>query len=217
MPAALVASVVFELANRGFALFVTQFPTYQVLYGALAAIPVFLAWIYVSWVVILLGAELTHSLMTFRAGARDACSPMATPGLVEGYRVLGYLWDAQGEGRGLSNQALLAQEPHLTDAALDRLLSRLEAARLVQRTATGEWILARDLGKVTLADLAASQPSALPDASGVWKERDARSLALAAVMDDAGRCLSGAMNVPLESLYQGREAEGPSTVTEQPN
>jgi len=58
----LVAGLAFELAKRGFAIFITQFPTYSKIYGALAALPLFLLWVYVSWVITLVGALLVAAL-----------------------------------------------------------------------------------------------------------------------------------------------------------
>ncbi len=63
--AAVTAALLFELAKKGFAWYVLAFPTYTVIYGALAAIPVFLVWIYLSWLVLLLGAEIARCLTTF--------------------------------------------------------------------------------------------------------------------------------------------------------
>jgi membrane protein len=42
--------------KRGFAFYVTKVPTYAMVYGAFASIPIFLLWIYLSWLVIVLGA-----------------------------------------------------------------------------------------------------------------------------------------------------------------
>ena len=57
----LVAAILFEAAKELFAIYVRYAPTYNVVYGAFAAVPLFLIWIYVSWLVILFGAELTAS------------------------------------------------------------------------------------------------------------------------------------------------------------
>lgn len=53
-----LTAVLFEMAKWGFAYFVVHFSSYQLVYGAIATLPVFLIWIYLSWMVVLLGAEL---------------------------------------------------------------------------------------------------------------------------------------------------------------
>jgi membrane protein len=58
----LVAGVLFEIAKRSFAAFVIQIPTYTVVYGAVAIIPIFLIWIYTSWLITLFGAVIAASL-----------------------------------------------------------------------------------------------------------------------------------------------------------
>lgn len=67
---ALIATVLFEIAKLAFGVFVTTFATYRAVYGAVAALPVFLIWIYLSWVVTLLGAEVTAALAHWRAVPR---------------------------------------------------------------------------------------------------------------------------------------------------
>ena len=58
----LLAAIAFEAAKHGFRFYITQVPTYQVIYGALATLPLFLIWIYVSWVIVLVGAAITATL-----------------------------------------------------------------------------------------------------------------------------------------------------------
>jgi membrane protein len=59
---AFVAAVAFEGAKHGFAVYVRNVSTYEVVYGALAALPVFLIWIYVCWLIVLVGAAITATL-----------------------------------------------------------------------------------------------------------------------------------------------------------
>ena len=54
--AGLITSVLFEFAKVGFAYYLHYVPTYRLVYGALATIPIFLIWMYVSWLIILFGA-----------------------------------------------------------------------------------------------------------------------------------------------------------------
>ena len=60
-----VAAVIFEAAKRLFAVYLLHFPSQQVIYGAFAVIPIFLLWIYLCWLIVLFGAELTYGLTVF--------------------------------------------------------------------------------------------------------------------------------------------------------
>jgi len=59
---ALVASILFEIAKFGFAVYLLYFPTYKFLYGAFAAIPIFLLWVYICWYITLIGAVVSFVL-----------------------------------------------------------------------------------------------------------------------------------------------------------
>ena len=61
-----IAGAVFEVTKRVFGLYVAHFANYKLVYGAFAAVPVFLLWLYVSWLVVIFGAVLVASLPEWR-------------------------------------------------------------------------------------------------------------------------------------------------------
>ena len=59
---AVIAIALFELTKFGFVIFIANFDTYQIIYGAMWSIPVFLLWIYLSWLVTLLGGCISAEM-----------------------------------------------------------------------------------------------------------------------------------------------------------
>ena len=60
--AGMLAATAFECAKMGFAFYIVRVPTYEIVYGTLAALPLFLVWIYLSWMILLVGAAISATL-----------------------------------------------------------------------------------------------------------------------------------------------------------
>jgi len=148
-----VSALLFEGLTYGFGLYLRFFPSYQVVYGAVSTLPIFLLWLYLSWAVVLLGAEVTAALPEFRAAAaRGGARPDAAGNLALALSMLYRLRAAQREGRQLTRVELVKGLP-ATPAEVDDVLAALRRRNYVARTGGGRWLLARDLAAPTLGDL----------------------------------------------------------------
>ncbi|WP_236696191.1 YihY/virulence factor BrkB family protein [Rhodopirellula islandica] len=61
-----VSAVLWEFAKYGFQIYVTTAVPYLELYGSIGVIPLFLLWIYLTWLIVLFGLILTYTLQTVR-------------------------------------------------------------------------------------------------------------------------------------------------------
>jgi membrane protein len=148
---AFFAAVAFEAAKRGFAFYISHFPTYAFIYGTFATILIFLVWLYVSWVVVLLGATLTAMLPGWRNIAAEV---NRAPGreLAEALDVLGALARAQSEGRVVS-AAQLARETGMLPYRAEMVLERAAASGWAARAEKDNWLLSRDAGSIRVDDV----------------------------------------------------------------
>ena len=196
---ALVAAIAFEAAKRGFTSYVGA--SYNQVYGALAIVPIFIVWIYLSWIIVLVGASLAATLAAFdyRPYAPQLSPGDEFRGLV---RVLAHFAQAQRDGRSLSSNELREREPFLSDDLTQRYLNDLDRANLIRRGERGDFVLARDLASMSLYDLYADSGYRIPQHEPLPGGRDGVVDAAATErLDAASRDLRTLLAVPLSEIF----------------
>ncbi|HEV8692973.1 MAG TPA: YihY family inner membrane protein [Lysobacter sp.] len=193
---ALLATTAFEVVKWGLGLYLASFGSYSKIYGTLAAVPIFLLWIYLSWVSVLLGASLASSISAFRYQPAAMRLPLGYEmyGLI---RMLARFNEARKRGRGLHSDQIQRLEPMLTDGLVQQMLAQLCDINVVRRTEDGEWLLARDLDELSMAELYEACQLRIPIAEAHLPCReDALGHAAVEAMDE--------LRIPLRDLLKRR-------------
>ena len=193
------AAILFEAMKTLFSAYVRLVPTYDLVYGAFAAIPIFLLWIYFSWLVILLGAELTACAAYWRHRLwRRAATPSVRfrEALQIGRRL------AEAQGASVSLEQLRAEIAMPTDE-LEDTLARLEDMHIVRRVGRRAFVLAKAPEEVTLGDL---YNVSVHPGEGVPKEEWSE---YSEELARAAHAMDAAFGRPLGSLARNKAAGDP--------
>ena len=147
---AVVAAILFEAMNRSFGYYVLHFPSYKMIYGAFASVPIFLMWIYLSWLIILFGAEIAASLSHWRMPDTHQQPPMLD--ILYALRVLKLLSQGLQEGRVITFDEM-SKSLRIGYDGLERMLDKLLGADLICKAEGQGWLLKKDAGHTRLTEL----------------------------------------------------------------
>jgi len=129
-----LAALAFELSKRVFAVFIASFPTYTILYGALAAMPLFLVWVYLGWLITLIGATLTAALPVVRY-ERWWHVPQPGSAFIDAIALLEVLCQARSGGSAAVSAATLRMRTRIGFEESEQLLQQMLDAGWVGRIA----------------------------------------------------------------------------------
>jgi membrane protein len=147
----IIAAFAFEAMKIGFGHFVARIATYSLVYGTFASLPIFLMWIYLSWVVVVFAAVITAVLPYWRSGGVLLKQPPGAQ-FVEAVEILKLLYRAYADGRVLNLQQLrIAVKLSWEDA--EAILDKLVAAGWVAKLQGNGWVLARDAGAIRVGEV----------------------------------------------------------------
>jgi len=195
----LLAAVVFEGMKRGFAVYLAKVPTYTLVYGAFATLPIFLMWIYLSWLVVVFGAVVVAALPEWRSGAGQS-EPVPGSDFFDALQILHILWRAHRAGVSVKLPELLAAVTARIER-VERILELLTSAGWVTRTVPAGWVLHRDPTTITVEDVyrlfvfrgEAHRPARAADAD------------LDTMVHELGIRVGEHMRMPLDRLFSGGE------------
>ncbi|HEY5994482.1 MAG TPA: YihY family inner membrane protein [Gallionellaceae bacterium] len=145
-----VSALAFESMNSFLALYIAHIPNYKLVYGAFTAIPVFLLWIYLSWIAVLLGAVVTSSLSHWRSTDKQQPDPMS-----QLYYALCMMRMMDKGLRSGTVQTLpvFCEKLQVGFDYLEQILAKLSRANLVSKLAGQGWSMVRTPELVKLGEL----------------------------------------------------------------
>ncbi|MBL4692990.1 MAG: YihY family inner membrane protein, partial [Magnetovibrio sp.] len=144
----ITAGVLFGILRKLFTLYFTAFPAYQTMYGALSMLPIFLIWMYLSWAIVLIGAEVTASLSLWSQArvAQSFDSLVPARQLETCLAALENLWRKSRRQSDVNPDRSRARSDEL-DEALDVLRQK----GFTGLSDAGEWLIVRDIETITLS------------------------------------------------------------------
>lgn len=154
--AGVVSAVLFEILKQIFGIVMKNFTSYEAVYGAFAALPFFLLWLYLSWNIVLLGVEISYTLMIFH----DKHTPKHHP-FIAMLGMLHVLYVAHQQGKTVPELAL-RQTLGQDQSTWRTYVHHLTQSGLIAHTIDNHYVLTCDLKTVNAWEFYQSLPHTPP-------------------------------------------------------
>lgn len=199
--AGLFSAIVFELLKNLFGFVMTNFTSYTIVYGAFAAIPIFLLWIFLSWNVVLLGVEISYALTAFHTGKVQARHPVLM--LLD---ILELFYRKQKTGKTVTDTEALNVLGRAEIGRWPAYILLLEKQNLVKRTDNDEYVLVRNLSQVDFWSFYQALPFTLPRREDMknlhdddfWIQR------LGPLLIESDEYLAAKLSIPLSTILEDK-------------
>lgn len=201
MIAAVFSAVTFELLKNLFGFAITNFTSYQLVYGAFVAIPVFLLWIFLSWNVILLGVEISYALTAFHTGKTQTRHPILM--LLD---MLELFYQKQKQGQTVSDEEALNILGRGEVGRWPAYVHLLVKQNIIQRTDNDQYVLVRNLDHLDFWTFYKSLPYTLPDKTDVLNlhEDDLWMQRIGPALVESDDYLAAKLSIPLSTILDSK-------------
>ncbi|WP_109441553.1 YihY family inner membrane protein [Acinetobacter haemolyticus] len=197
--AACFSATVFEVLKRLFGWIMSNFTSYEIVYGAFAAVPIFLLWIFLSWNIILLGVEISYALTAFHSGKEQKRHPIVM--LLD---ILELFYKKQQVGNSVNELELLDIVGRGELGRLPSYILQLETQNLIKRTDNDEYVLVRNLAQVDFWSFFTALPYPLPlrddvgniHADDEWMEK------IGPALIESNDYLAAKLSIPLSTIFE---------------
>ncbi len=201
---ATMTSIVFEMSKTLFTAIMAK-SDFEAIYGTFAAVPLFLVWLYVSWTLVLAGAELVKSLGVYRFEAEE---DVEAP-LIQVILILELFYRAHQQGEVLRDRDIRLHTRRIHLELWPEIKGQLSEMGLIRNLEGGGMILAQDLNEVSVWDIYQHLGWRLP---AKVKGNEAWESMLGSRLDDIYQSTRTGLGEDLESLFK-RGASGADSLS----
>ena len=201
--AGIFSGVVFELLKNLFGFIMSNFTSYQLVYGAFAALPIFLLWIYTSWIVVLLGVQISYAITAFHSDKTTKRHPILM--LLD---VLELFHQKQKRGGTVSDREAMDILGRGEIGKWPYFIELLEKQNLITRTDSNEFVLIRNLEQVDLWQFVKNLPYALPHRSELNDSTpdDHVMQVVGSTLAESDAYLAQKLAIPLATIFDSKNA-----------
>lgn len=211
--AGIFVAIVFELLKHVFGTVMSNFTSYEAIYGAFAALPIFLLWIFLSWNLILLGVEISYTLTIFETKEVYPRHPLLS--LLD---MLNLVYKSHLKGDSVSEQELRNVLGRKELPKWYTYINYLQDSKLITMTEDDSYVLKKDLSRMTLWDFYRTLPYPLPikDELDEMKQEDQQPWLglLVGRFENTEACAKEQLNLPLATIFAKSEPRKKTTPDE---
>ena len=153
------SATLFEMLKHLFGFVMSNFTSYEIIYGAFAAVPIFLLWIFLSWNIVLLGVEISYALTAFNADTHKQRKRHAVIMLLD---LLELFYQKQKVGQSVNESEALEVLGREEIGRWPSYVQILEKQHLIMRTDDNNYVLVRNLSQIDFWSFYSALPYPLP-------------------------------------------------------